>query len=286
VRATLRRAVRPLRVRPSIVAFLLLVGVAPLPAADPQPILVLGALEAETRPIVAALEGGEVRDVLGLRCVAGRLAGRRAVVAATGVGKVNAAMTTSLLVERFSPVAVVFTGVAGSLDASLQPGDVVVGERLVQHDLVRHTEQGTVLREVRNPRDGTDNPVALEPSPRLLDLARRAGGEGLVLAAVAGEARSPKVAFGAIATGDSFVGSRARKEEVRERTGALAVEMEGAAVAQVCHQLGVPFLVVRGLSDRAEGDARTEARRNLGVAAGNAAAVALAVVRGLGPDRR
>jgi adenosylhomocysteine nucleosidase len=268
------------------VLLLLLLVPARLPAGEPGPVVVLGALDAEARPVVAALSDREAIDVLGLSCVAGRLAGRPAVVAATGVGKVNAAMTTALLIERFSPAAVIFTGVAGALDLGLQPGDVVVGERLVQHDLVRHTEQGVVLREVRNPRDGTDNPIALEPSPRLLALARQAArGPGLALVEAAGQPRPPRLAFGTIATGDSFVGSRAKKEELRERTGALAVEMEGAAVAQVCYEHGVPFLVVRGLSDRAVGDAREEARRHLEVAAGNASAVALAVVRGLGSER-
>jgi adenosylhomocysteine nucleosidase len=268
----------------AVLLALLLAVPARLSADEPGPLLVLGAIDAETRPVIAALVDPEPGEVLGLRCVGGRLAGRRAVAAVTGVGKVNAAMTTALLIERFSPAAVIFTGIAGALDSGLQPGDVVVGESLVQHDLVRHTEQGVVLREVRNPRDGADNPIALEPSPRLLALARQvAGGRGLTLAGVAGDARAPKIAFGAIATGDSFVGSRSRRDELRGRTGALAVEMEGAAVAQVCHQLGVPFLVVRGLSDRAAGDARGEARRNMETAAGNAAAVALAVVRSLGP---
>ena len=272
-------------IRPRLaLLLLLLVAAVRLAANEPGPVLVLGALEVEVRPVVAALADPEPVDVLGLRCVGGRLAGRRAVAAVTGVGKVNAAMTTALLVERFSPAAVIFTGIAGALDSGLQPGDVVVGETLVQHDLVRHTEQGVVLREVRNPRDGTDNPIALEPSPPLLALARQAaGGPGLALVEAAGQPRPPRLAFGTIATGDSFVGSRAKKEELRERTGAFAVEMEGAAVAQVCYQHGVPFLVVRGLSDRAAGDARGEARRNMETAAGNAAAVALAVVRSLGP---
>ena len=85
--------------------------------------------------------------------------------------------------------------------------------------------------------------------------------------------------FGTISTGDAFVSSGAKKSQVRRDTGAHAVEMEGAAVAQVCREMGVPLLVVRGISDVAAGDARAESRRNLGPAARNAAAVALAVVR-------
>jgi adenosylhomocysteine nucleosidase len=193
---------------------------------------------------------------------------------------VNASMATTLLIERFSPAAAIFTGVAGALDPELQPGDVVVGEALVQHDLVYHTEEGAVPRTVRNPLSGAENPEALPASPRLLALARR-DADHAGLESVDGAPRPPRVVFGTIATGDSFVGARAKKVELWDKLGARAVEMEGAAVAQVCHQLGVPLLVIRGLSDRAGNDARTEARRHLDVAARNAARVALAVGRRL-----
>jgi len=175
---------------------------------------------------------------------------------------------------------VIFTGVAGALGPELGPGDVVIGERLVQHDLVNHSALGSALRSVRNPLSGAPNPIALEPSPRLLALARQAA-SGIELEPVAvGEgSRSPRLVFGTIATGDSFVGSPLKKAQLREALGADAVEMEGAAVAQVCHQLGVPFLVVRGLSDRAGNGARDEARLHIDVAARNSARLALAVAR-------
>lgn len=248
------------------------------------PVVLLGAMDAEVQPVVAALSDRGALPVLGLPCVTGTLAGRRSVVAVTGVGKVNAAMTTALLLERFAPAAVIFTGVAGGLDPELQPGDVVVGERLVQHDLLRYTEQGRVLRGVRNPLNRTENPIALESSSALLALGRQAAA-ALVLEGTADGPRPPRLVFGTIATGDSFIGAQTKKQELRDELGARAVEMEGAAVAQVCHEHGVPFLVVRGLSDRAGSGATAEARRNLGVAARNAAAVALAVARALGERR-
>ncbi len=261
-------------------ALLLLLAPDLAAAQSRGPILLLGALETETQPVAAALSEAEAIRVLGVPCVAAKLDGRSVILAATGVGKVNAAMTTALLVERFAPEAVIFTGIAGALDPELHPGDVVVGEKLVQHDLVNHTEAGAVLRNVRNPRDGATNPIELWPSHRLLALARRAAGSG-ALEAVQSEAgpRLPRVHFGTIATGDSFVGSTLKKEELHRNLGADAVEMEGAAVGQVCHQLGVPFLVIRGLSDRAGNGARAEAQRNVGVAARNAARIALAVAR-------
>jgi adenosylhomocysteine nucleosidase len=266
----------------ALVSLLLLPGAAVAAAGESGPVVLLGAMDAEAQPLLGALSDRGALPVLGIPCLAGTLSGRRAVVAVTGVGKVNAAMTTALLLERFSPAAVIFTGVAGGLDPDLQPGDVVIGERLVQHDLVRYTEQGRLPRTVRNPVNRSENPIVLESSRALLALARDAASR-LALERLADEPRPPRVLFGTIATGDSFVASSAKKTELRSELGAHAVEMEGAAVAQVCHQHGVPFLVVRGLSDRAAGDAPAEARRNLGVAARNAAAVALDVARHLGP---
>lgn len=252
-------------------------------AAESQRLLILGALARETEPIAAELAERTSILVLGLPAIEGKLDGRSVVVATTGVGKVNAAMTTSLLVERYSPAAVLFTGIAGALDPQLDPGDVVIGETLVQHDLVNHTETGSVLRSVRNPRDGIEIPILLEASPGLVALARQvARREALEPIPSQTGPRAPRVRVGTIATGDSFVGSQARKAELRALTGADAVEMEGAAVAQVCFQQGVPFLVVRGLSDRAGNEARSEAQRYLGIAAGNAARIALAVARQLG----
>jgi len=276
-----RRFAREMRAsRSPVVALLLLLAPGPVRAGEPAPIAFLSAIDAESRPIVDALADRETLAVRDLSGVAGTLGGRPAVAAVTGVGKVNAALATALLIERFSPTAVIFSGVAGALDPDLQPGDVVIGEALVQHDLVYYTEQGAVPRSVRNPLNGTENPIALPASPRLLALVRR-DVERVGLEPVGGTSRAPRVVFGTIATGDSFVGSPAKKAELWDELGARAVEMEGAAVGQVCHQLGVPFLVVRGLSDRAGSGARAEARRHLDVAAGNAARVALAVARRL-----
>jgi len=270
-----------MRFLPSVLrAALLCLAVPGLARADgPAPIAILGAMDTETAPVLAVLDEPSPTSVRGIPCVSASLAGRRVVVAATGVGKVNAALTTTLVVERFAPSAVVFTGVAGALDPDLQPGDVVVAQVLVHHDLLRYTEAGTLPRVVKSPLTGVPNPIEYPASPELLALALDAA-PGLVLEGIAG-ARPPRVRFGTVATGDSFVGARAKREQLRADFHAHACEMEGAAVAQVCRELGVPFLVVRGLSDRASGDAPEEARRNLAVAARNAAATALAVVRRL-----
>ena len=217
--------------------------------------------------------------------LAGKLSGRPVVLGATGVGKVNAAMSTALLLERFRPEAVIFTGIAGALDPQLQPGDVVIGERLVHHDLVNYTSQGPVPRSVRNPLDDTHNPIFFRSVESLVELAERAGQTAILESVeIDGRKRPPMVLVGTIATGDSFVGSAAKKEGIRSQLGADAVEMEGAAVAQVCHEHGVPVLVIRGISDRAGGGARLEAVRYRGVAARNSARIAIGVVGLLARD--
>lgn len=283
-----------MRLLPCVVrAALLCLAVPGLARTDgPAPIAILGAMDTETAPVLAVLHDSSPTSVRGIPCVSASLAGRRVVVAATGVGKVNAALTTTLIIERFAPSAVVFTGVAGALDPDLQPGDVVVAQVLVHHDLLRYTEAGALPRVIKSPATGVPNPIEYPASPELLALALETA-PGLTLEATA-SARPARVRFGTIATGDSFIGAQAKKAQLRADFRAHACEMEGAAVAQVCRELGVPFLVVRGLSDRASGDAPEEARRNLGVAARNAAAAALAVVRRLaagaassaGADRR
>ncbi|HEX9094322.1 MAG TPA: 5'-methylthioadenosine/S-adenosylhomocysteine nucleosidase, partial [Coriobacteriia bacterium] len=94
--------------------------------ATPAPIAILAAMDAEAGPILSTIATPQTVTLRGIPCVSGTIDARRVVVVATGVGKVNAAMTTTLVIERFAPAAVVFTGVAGALDPDLQPGDVVV----------------------------------------------------------------------------------------------------------------------------------------------------------------
>jgi adenosylhomocysteine nucleosidase len=265
--------------RPACLATAVRVLCAAVAAAEDAPIVLLGAFAPETQPVIAGLSGTAACSLPAIPCTSGTLDGRRTIVATTGIGKTNAAMTTAVVIERFAPAAVIFSGVAGGIDPDLQPGDVVIGERLLQHDLVIHSEAATVLRAVRDPA-GVVRPTVLDASPALLQLARDVAGR-LELEAIAAAARPPRVRIGTIVTGDAFVGSQAKKAELRERFRADAVEMEGAAIAHVCAQRGVPVLVVRGLSDRAAGEAPEEARRHLGVAARNAATAALAIARAL-----
>jgi adenosylhomocysteine nucleosidase len=217
--------------------------------------------------------------------VTGELGQRRIVVAQTGIGKVNAAMTTALLIHEFCPNAVIFTGIGGGLDPELSPGDIVIGEKVAHHDLVIYTEDGCDAYQVRNPLTGRHNPVFLPVDATLLDLAKKAQ-EGLELEKIVTNdgARVPRFVTGTIVSGDAFVASAVKRAELRQRLGADVVEMEGAAVAQICHQQEIPFLIVRSVSNRADSDVHMDTARFNEAAAHNAARYVLKVVERLAMD--
>ena len=256
------------------------------PAAAPEarrdgapPVAILGAFGDETQPVVRAVAEPETLRVLGLRFVRGTLQGCPVVVAETGVGKVNAAATTAVLLSRFAPRAVIFTGIAGGLDPDSRPGDIVIGTATVQHDFVHATDDSLIRFAPHNPVDGSRNPVYLPADARLLETLRRAAAstEFLAVHSSSGEG-PPRCVEGTIATGDAFVASARMKRELRERLGADAVEMEGAAVAQVCHQSRTPCIVIRSLSDNADNQAAEDLERFYQVAAENAARLVLSAV--------
>jgi adenosylhomocysteine nucleosidase len=240
---------------------------------------ILGAMDSEVAPIVRQMSDKQTQRHLGVAFTVGKLNGRSVVVARTGVGKVNAAMVTTLLLDHYRPGEVIFTGIAGCVNPQMQPGDVVIGSKMVQHDLGNVTPRGLRARGVRSPVDGKRNPVFLGSDGELVALAERAAAKLAFDAIEAPDGRRrPEVRTGVIATGDVFVASGAKRASLRKRLGADAVEMEGAAVAQVCHQQKVGFLVIRGLSDRANENVHRDLRKFLQAAAGNAAKLTASVV--------
>ncbi len=243
---------------------------------------ILGAFSEEVDRIEGMLTETKDQTVLGIRFVTGKLNGRAVVIATTGVGKVNGAMVATLLVDHFKPAEIFFTGIAGAIHPDLKPGDLVIGEKTAQHDLGNLTVEGFELRGMRNPVDWQRNPVYLDADPRLLALAEAAAGsQEFPKIKVGDEERRPRAVRGIIVTGDVFVSSPSKKEELRKKMNASAVDMEGAAVAQICRQFNVPCLVIRGISDSAEGNARQQAGQYLGYAVRNSAQLVSEIARRL-----
>jgi adenosylhomocysteine nucleosidase len=202
------------------------------------------------------------------------------------VGKVNAAMAATLLIDHFRPKELIFSGIAGAINPELKPGDIVIAEKTAQHDLGTLTPEGIQLRGMRNPADWERNPVFLDGEPQLVLLAQESA-KRITLDKVrsgAGE-RTPAVVKGIVVTGDVFVVSPSKKEELRRSMKADAVEMEGAAVAQICRQLAVPCLIIRSISDSADANARQDAAAFLDVAVRNSASLVIEIARGLASPR-
>lgn len=214
-----------------------------------RPVLVLSALSGELGALGEAMENGSDVEVGGRPFRRGRLEGSEAVVGLVGIGKVNAAMVATLALERFCPRLLLFTGVAGGLDPTARIGDVVIADLVVQHDTGIAGLDGLQSYQPGHlPFFNPTDRVGYRPSPVLLERVRAALDE-VQLNTVLG--RTPELVYGTVATGDQFVESEAERGRIHTTFGALAAEMEGAAVAQVAEHFAVDCLVIRALSDLA-----------------------------------
>ncbi len=244
--------------------------------------IVVGALPDETAALLARMEDRKTGQIREMNFTKGKIAERRVVLTDVGVGKVNAAMTTTLLLEHFKPKGLLFSGVAGALNPDLAPGDLVLASATVQHDLGDVYADSIANFGVRNPLTGERNPVFFPADATLLAAAQQAAKNVRLEPVLTGTgARPPLILTGVIATGDGFIMSSAKKAELRRRLQAEAVDMESAAVAQICHQFGVPCLIIRALSDYADENAKTDFEQFYAVAAGNAAQIVLETLRQL-----
>jgi len=254
------------------------------PGASPCPLAVLGVADRDVSDLRDKLAGAESREVEGITFISGRFAGRPVVIAWTGVGKVNAAMVATLLIEHFKPARVVFAGIAGAVDPNLEPGDIVIARQTAHHDMGSYWSEGIEPGGVTNRLTGETNPVFLPSDPNLLAVAERAGRETTFdpISHRNGE-RPPRVVVGTIVTGDTFVASKEKCVELAETLDADAVDMEGAAVAQMCYQHGVGCLVIRSIADKADESAVVDKQRFYALAAKNSAQLVTAILERLGP---
>ena len=241
--------------------------------------LILGAFSDEVKPIQAELENKREGRIEGIGFMEGDLRGRHTVVTWTGIGKVNAAMTTTLLIEHFRPREVIVCGIAGAINPQLGVGDVVIAEKSAQHDLGLWSDAGVESSGTDNRIAGGKNPVFFAADERLLGIALRAGDQ-TVLKSVAtdGKGMQAKVKRGVVVTGDTFIMSPQKRIDLQKRLGADAVEMEGAAIAQVCYQRRIPHLVIRGISDTADEKADKDVNTFQSIALENAAKVTCKMV--------
>lgn len=220
-----------------------------------RPLGVLTAMDEEFRRVRAAISRAESVERGGRRYLRGEIGGHPVVAAFSRWGKTAAASTATTLIERFEVGRILFTGVAGAVEPSLGIGDLVVADRLVHHDLDARPFiarfEVPLLDLVEIPADPHLSSIAAAAAAAVLrdDLA------AIVPASLRDTfgMAEPQVRRGLVASGDRFMADAGEVASLRESLpGLLAVEMEGAAVAQVCYEHGVPCAVVRAISDRAD----------------------------------
>lgn len=199
-------------------------------------IAIIAAMQPELETLLAQLQQREDSIVGSVCFYCGILSNQRVVLTLSGIGKVNAAMTTALLIERFNPDYVINTGSAGGLSNNLQVGDVVIGIETAHHD-VDVTVFGYVVGQV------PQLPARFQADESLLKTAEKA----------AMAFKNATVHKGLIVSGDQFVGGIAQSNTIKTAfPDVLAVEMEAAAIAQTCFQLKKPFVVIRAISDNGD----------------------------------
>ncbi len=247
---------------------------------DVKPIAVLGAFDQEIEMLKDSLQNRKEINVFGLHVTRGTLYGNDVVLAYTGMGKVNAAMTTTLILDHFNPTKVIFTGIAGGLNPELNPGDIVIGSETVQHDLNFIFQDSIASFPVYSPLTDELVPVYFPADKDLLTLTQHLNKDITLFSYPAGQSEyRPKIISGVIATGDAFIASSAKNKEIADRFYAEAVEMEGAAVAQICYYNNTPCIVIRSISDSANEKAVSDIELYFKIAALNSNLIVIKMIK-------
>ena len=228
-------------------------------------IAIVSAMQQELAAVLALMPDEQKLIVAGRDFWQGQLHGQQVVAVFSRIGKVAAATTATVLIERFGVKRIVFTGVAGGLGPGVEVGDIVVADSFLQHDL----DASPIFPRYEVPLYGTSRFATHRELSAMLAAAARSALPGTPLHQ------------GLVVSGDRFVASSAESLALQSALPeALAVEMEGAAIAQVCHDYGLPFAAVRTISDRADDQAHGDFMRFIDeVASRHSAAIVAALLR-------
>lgn len=229
-------------------------------------IAIIGALDAEIEILLKAMEETEKSTIGRTIFFQGKLSGKNVVVFKCGVGKVNAAIGANTAILKFNVSKIIFTGIAGAIDKNLNILDLVISTDLVQHDFDL-TGFGCPLGLI----DG-EKSIKFKADESLVKIAHDSAIKIL---------GKNKVTLGTIATGDQFVANKKQVEFIGDTFGAKATEMEGAAVAQVALNYNLPFVVLRAMSDKADGSAHMDYNEFKPLAAEHSAKIVMSMLKNL-----
>lgn len=228
------------------------------PIAHGRPLGLICAIPEETGALASHCSGQVFEDIGGFTFISCQLDGRPIVLVEAGIGKVNAAIVGTLLLHRFGVGGLLFSGVAGGLDPALAVGDVVIADRLIQHDYGALTDgRLKPYQPGVPPLPGFDDAHGYPLGDGMAERIRAAL-DGVALSGMPGATRAPVWRFGTVLTGDHFLNCAATRQDLHHRFQAQAVEMEGAALAQVASKFAASLVVVRALSDLAGHDSHLD----------------------------
>ena len=236
------------------------------------PILIAAALATERAAVEAIAGPLEARTLPGLGqgdLLVGEIDGTSVALLCCGVGKVASATSVTAALA-LNPRCVISVGSAGSLQPGRSIGDVVISTEVLQHDFAAVTASGFFLFGYGGSAPSSGDPLLRTP-PDIAEIAAAA-------ARRVGSARGFKVSTGRIATGDWFVNDVSTRDAIAARTDADLVEMEGAAIAYVAHRFGLPWIVIRSISDSGDDSAAPSFDEHLARASANAAAIVRATL--------
>ncbi len=224
---------------------------------------IMGAMQEEIEPLLAHFKDVNVVEYANNKFYEVSYNGLEIVIAYSKIGKVFASLTASTMIEKFGCDTLLFSGVAGGINPKLQIGDLIIADKLCQHDLD--------ITAFGHPHGFVPGgKVFVETTKELRDVAIKVANENNL-----------KVIEGTIATGDQFVHSTERKQFIENTFNADALEMEGASVAVVCDALNVPFFILRAISDTADMDAGFDFDEFLKSSAKNSADYLIKIVKEL-----
>lgn len=202
---------------------------------------IIAAMNVEMESLRSYMENTEEETISGIRFVRGMLEGQEVVTAVCGIGKVFAALCAQTMILRYAPEAIINTGVAGTLTNALGIASIAVSSAVVQHDM---------------DTSPLGDPKGLISGINVVEIPADAQLGGKILACA--KEMGVNAVSGVIASGDQFVASAERKDFITGQFGAIACEMEGAAIGQVCYVNKVPFCVLRAISDSADGSSHMD----------------------------
>lgn len=213
---------------------------------------IIGAMEEEISSLKSEVKNLEIISIAGMDFFTGEIFGKKIVLTKCGIGKVNAAICSTLLIEKFGVSKIIFTGVAGGINEKLNVGDVVVSSDLIQHDF-----------------DTTSFGEEFGQIPRMKEWIFKADKELIDSASDVCRDNNINFIVGRVLSGDQFINSVEETDWLRETFNGDAVEMEGAGVAHVCYLFKIPFVVIRSISDKADSDSHIDFKQFCLMAAEN-----------------